>query len=260
MQFEPKLQAATLIRRYKRFLADATLPCGEKITLHCPNTGAMTGCAEPGSTLWFSTSNNPKRKYSRTWELTQTPANEWICVNTHNANALVEQALRNQPPQEFRGYTEIKREVKYGEKSRIDLLLQGKNKADYYLEIKSVTLHAGAGQGYFPDTRSERATRQLEELTQLCRPVDATASADVCSHFHSVASDPKMQVTDNKAQKKAAVIYAVLHEKIKQVKAAKHIDPAYNAALEKAKEAGLIVLEAHFQMSPTGITFTHWRT
>lgn len=233
MQFVPSLSSATLIRHYKRFLADVTLPCGETVTIHCPNTGAMTGCAEPGSKVWYSTSDNPKRKYSRTWELTQTKQEHWICVNTHRANTLVEQAILQHPPSVFNGYTEIKREVRYGEKSRIDLLLQGTNKPRCYIEVKSVTLFSEGGQGYFPDTTSERAARQLEELTTLCL---------------------------NSSEQRACVVYAVLHSGIEKVNAAKHIDPTYTIALEKAKSAGLQVLEAHFTVSAEAITFSHWRT
>lgn len=92
MQF-PSLSCGILIKRYKRFLADILLPNGEQITLHCPNTGAMTGCATSGDTVWFSTSDNPKRKYAHTWELTQTQAGDFICVNTQRANQLVQEAL-----------------------------------------------------------------------------------------------------------------------------------------------------------------------
>lgn len=233
MQFEPALKSAELVRRYKRFLADVVLPCGEEVTIHCPNTGAMTGCAEPGSTVWFSVSDNPKRKYSRTWELTHTINDEWICVNTHRANVLVENALRAQPPAHLAPYTNIQREVRYGEKSRIDLLLQAPELPDCYVEIKSVTLHHENGQGYFPDAKSDRAARQLTELTKLC------------------LGTPNYRAT---------VIYAVLHSAITQVKAAKQIDPTYNAALEQAKAAGLKVIEAHFNVTATEIKFTHWRT
>ena len=94
VQFQSPLQHATLIKRYKRFLADVTLPNGETLTIYCPNTGKMTGCATAGDTVWFSTSNNPKRKYQHTWELTYTQRKEWICVNTLRANELVLDALK----------------------------------------------------------------------------------------------------------------------------------------------------------------------
>lgn len=95
MRFPP-LSHGVLLKRYKRFLADVLLPNGEQITVHCPNTGAMTGCANAGDTVWFSTSDNPKRKYAHTWELTQTQAGHFICVNTQRANQLAHEALQNQ--------------------------------------------------------------------------------------------------------------------------------------------------------------------
>ncbi|VTM72608.1 Sugar fermentation stimulation protein A [Raoultella planticola] len=93
MQFTPPLQSAILIKRYKRFLADVVTPDGRELTLHCPNTGAMTGCATPGDTVWYSTSDNPKRKYAHTWELTQTQRGAIICVNTLRANILAKEAI-----------------------------------------------------------------------------------------------------------------------------------------------------------------------
>lgn len=93
LQFSPQLQPATLILRYKRFLADIVTPAGEALTIHCANTGAMTGCATPGDTIWYSTSDNPKRKYPHSWELTQTQTGDWICVNTMRANELVNLAI-----------------------------------------------------------------------------------------------------------------------------------------------------------------------
>ena len=93
MKFSPALQPATLIQRYKRFLADVVTPEGKTLTLHCPNTGAMTGCATPGDTVWYSTSENTKRKYPHTWEITETQSGAFICVNTLRANQLVKEAL-----------------------------------------------------------------------------------------------------------------------------------------------------------------------
>ena len=92
MEFSPQLKQATLIKRYKRFLADVITPSGEELTLHCPNTGAMTGCATPGDTVWYSTSDNPTRKYPNTWEMTQTQNGEFICVNTLRANTVTKEA------------------------------------------------------------------------------------------------------------------------------------------------------------------------
>ncbi len=141
MKFAQPLQAGKLIKRYKRFLADIELDNNEVRTIHCANTGAMTGCAEPDSTVWYSTSDNAKRKYPNSWELTQTLNNDWICVNTAQANRLVEEAIRNDVIDELTGYTSLRAEVKYGaENSRIDLLLESETRPSCYIEVKSVTL------------------------------------------------------------------------------------------------------------------------
>ncbi|MDN5680136.1 MAG: DNA/RNA nuclease SfsA, partial [Ewingella sp.] len=107
MHFEPPLQPATLIKRYKRFLADVVTPEGQELTLHCANTGAMTGCATPGDTVWYSTSDNPKRKYAHSWELTETQQGHWICVNTLRANQLVREALELGGIPELSAYSKI---------------------------------------------------------------------------------------------------------------------------------------------------------
>ena len=151
MIFTPPLQKATLIKRYKRFLADVILADGTETTMHVSNTGAMSGCAEPGDTIWYSTSDNVKRKYPLSWELTETKVGDIICVNTIRANQLTEQAINDGVIAELNGYKTLKREVKYGsENSKIDILLTDGELADAYIEVKSATL-LDNGQGYFPD-------------------------------------------------------------------------------------------------------------
>ncbi|OOE69250.1 DNA/RNA nuclease SfsA, partial [Salinivibrio sp. IB282] len=121
MQFSPPLASATLVRRYKRFLTDVTLANGELLTMHCANTGAMTGCATPGDTVWFSTSDNSKRKYPHSWELNHTQQGHWICVNTARANPLAVEAVQAGSIPELVGYRQLQTEVRYGsENSRID--------------------------------------------------------------------------------------------------------------------------------------------
>ena len=164
MEFSPPLQRATLIQRYKRFLADVITPDGRELTLHCPNTGAMTGCATPGDTVWYSTSDNTKRKYPHTWELTQSQSGAFICVNTLWANRLTKEAILNESISELSGYSSLKSEVKYGaERSRIDFMLQADSRPDCYIEVKSVTL-AENEQGYFPDAVTERGQKHLREF------------------------------------------------------------------------------------------------
>ncbi len=221
MQFTPPLQAATLIKRYKRFLADVTTPQGETFTLHCANTGAMTGCATPGDTVWYSASDNPKRKYAHSWELTETSAGEMICVNTLRANQLFREALEEQRIPELSGYPQCRSEVNYGtESSRIDFLLQHHGHADCYVEVKSVTLLQD-GQGYFPDAVTLRGQKHLRELMT------------IVSEGH-----------------RAVLFFAVLHSGIDHVRVARHIDPGYAALLDQAILAGVEILVYKASLTP----------
>ena len=158
-------QKATLIKRYKRFLADVILEDGSTTTIHVANTGAMTGCATPNDTVFYSVSDNKKRKYPFSWELSQTNENHWICVNTIRANQLVEEALINQEISELKNFTDLKREVKYGnENSKIDFHLIDEQHNETFIEVKSVTLLEGK-QGYFPDAKTERGQKHLREFS-----------------------------------------------------------------------------------------------
>ncbi|MFW5405599.1 DNA/RNA nuclease SfsA [Pectobacterium carotovorum] len=228
MNYTPRLQPARLIKRYKRFLADVVTPEGETLTLHCANTGAMTGCATPGDTVWYSTSDNPKRKYAQSWELTETQQNHWICVNTLRANTLLYEALLENRIEELAGYTDVKTEVKYGtENSRVDLLLQAPDRIDCYIEVKSVTLLQHEC-GYFPDAVTLRGQKHLRELQQM------------------VANG-----------KRAVLFFAVLHSGIQQVSPARHIDPRYAELFTEAQRAGVEILCYGSTLCPDGITLTH---
>lgn len=210
------LRKATLIKRYKRFLADVILESGEETTIHVANTGAMTGCATAGDIVWYSTSDNPKRKYPYSWELTEKSNGDLICVNTHKANDFVEVALKNNQIKTLMGYSALKREVKYGlEKSKIDILLSYTNKPDHYVEIKSATLIED-GQGYFPDTTTLRGQKHLKELMAMA-----------ANGYGSV------------------LIFAVMHTGIKSVLPAKHIDKKYAELFEQAKNNGVKLIEYH---------------
>lgn len=241
MYFSPPLESARLIRRYKRFLADIELPSGETTTIHCANTGKMTGCATPGDTIWYSRSSNLKRKYPFSWELTQTQLGDQICVNTIRANSLAVEAIQSGVITELQGYDELKTEVKYGsENSRIDILLtqtksnslaspQASNQC--YVEVKSVTLleddllnEGNISQGYFPDTVSVRGQKHLRELIEVV-----------------------------KEGHRAVLLFAVLHSGIKTVAPAHHIDPQYGQLLLQAIDAGVEVLCYQAQISPENI-------
>lgn len=227
MEFIPALQPATLIKRYKRFLADVVTPEGELLTLHCPNTGAMTGCATPGDTVWYSTSANLKRKYAHTWEITQTQNGDFICVNTLQANNVVKEALRKNRLPELIGYSSIISEVKYGaERSRIDFMLQADNKVNCYIEVKSVTL-SEQGSGFFPDAVSLRGQKHLRELMTVVLQGE-----------------------------RAVLLFAVLHSGITRVSPARHIDAKYAQLLCEAQECGVEIVAYRAELSARGLSLT----
>lgn len=225
MIFTPALRPATLIKRYKRFLADVITPEGEMLTMHCANTGAMTGCATPGDTVWYSTSESLTRKYPHSWELTETQTGDWICVNTLRANSLVKEALALGTIPEFSGYGSVRAEVKYGaEKSRIDFLLQASDRVNCYIEVKSVTL-LQQGIGYFPDAVTVRGQKHLRELAKIAENGE-----------------------------RAVLFFAVLHTGIEDVSPARHIDARYAELLAQARQSGVEVLCYKAQLSPDGMT------
>lgn len=226
-----QLTKSKLIKRYKRFLADVELENGEVITIHCPNTGAMTGCAEPGFTAYFSTSDNPKRKYPNTFELVQNHRGEFIGVNTIRANQLVFNAIIDNKVPELSGYSKIYSEVKYGEQnSRIDLLLTDDSQPNCYIEVKSTTLLLDDKQGIgaFPDAVTLRGQKHLEELI----------------HIKSKGY-------------RAVLVFLVQHTGIKQITVARHIDPKYAKLLAKAVQSGVEILVMHTHIDANSSYVSH---
>jgi sugar fermentation stimulation protein A len=227
MKFTPELESGVLIKRYKRFLADIMLPNGQAITIHCPNTGSMKNCLFPGEKVWFSTSDNPKRKYAHTWEIMQTDQQQLIGINTNRANALAEEAIHQQVITELQGYDRLKREVKYGnENSRIDILLTSQNRPECYIEVKSCTLLEGQ-EGYFPDAVTTRGQKHLRELS------------------HMVALGHR-----------AILLFVVQHSGITSVRPARHIDPQYADLFQQAVSNGVEVLAYRTQCSSQGSLIT----
>jgi sugar fermentation stimulation protein A len=207
----PALQEGVLVRRYKRFLADICLPDEQVITVHCPNTGAMTGCAEPGSRVWFSRSDNDKRKYPHTLEIVQTPQG-YVSVNTGRANSLVAEGLRNGAIEGLADIVGIKAEAKIPEgDGRFDFLVNGAG-ADVYIEVKSATLLLEDQLGAFPDAVSSRALKHLDALSR-----------------RVLAGD------------RALLIYCAQHCGIEQVRPAHEIDPAYAQKLSDVAQLGVEV-------------------
>ncbi len=213
LKFPSPLTEATLIKRYKRFLADVTLWDGKHLTIYCPNTGGMTHCDILGSRIWFSTSLNTQRKYPNTWELVEVDGGELVNINTLTANALVAEAISEGTIIELAGYEHLTREVKYGqENSRIDFRLT-RGDEHCYVEVKSVTLCESNGHGFFPDAVTSRGTKHLRELMHL-----------------------------RQQGHRSVLLFCVQHTGIRDVAPANHIDPCYSQTLARALACGVEIL------------------
>lgn len=227
MKFPDTLIEARLVRRYKRFLADVILADGTELTVHCPNTGAMTGCAEPGSRVWLLDSGNPKRKYRHTWELVETVDGELACVHSARANALFAEALAEGRVPGLMQVADIRREVAYGgEGSRADFQLQSEGRT-CTVEVKSVTLHPGDGLGVFPDAVSQRAARHLRELVAECE-----------------------------AGRRGILVFVAQHTGVRRVAPADSIDPHYAETLREALAAGVEMVALGCSISPAEIAIS----
>jgi len=226
MQFPTPLLEGRFLRRYKRFFADIELPELGVVTVHTPNTGSLRGCLAEGAAACISKASNPNRKLAYTLELLRA-GGTWVGVNPALANALAEEAIRSGWIRELSGYAGMRREVKYGESSRIDLLLEDSGKPPCYVEVKSVTLGEG-GVALFPDAVSTRAAKHMGELA---RQVAAGA--------------------------RACVLFAVQREDCHAFAPADAIDPAYGSALREALAAGVEVIAYRAEVQPTGIALRH---
>lgn len=234
MKFNSQLDEAVLIKRYKRFLADVKLKDGSEMTLHCPNTGSMKNCQNPGSRIWYSTSNNPKRKYPSTWEVVAVSNGYLAGINTSRSNALVKEAIIDGVIKPLQNYQSIRAEVRYGkENSRIDFLLENSGSEDKcFVEVKNVTLGdenekgVCSGLGFFPDAVTERGRKHLRELIEV------------------------------KKEHRAVLIFCVQHTGVKEVQPADTIDPEYGKALRQAISEGVEVYAYRASISSREIKLT----
>ena len=224
MDFPAPLLTGRLIRRYKRFLADIDLDGdldgdgggGGVETVHVPNSGAMTGLDAPGSAVWLSRSDNPGRKYPLTLELISVPdftgGETLVGINTGHPNRIVAEAAAAGRISELAGYASLRREVRYGRASRVDMLLEGPGRPPCYVEVKNVHLMRRPGLAEFPDCPTARGARHLEELTAMvaagCRAVMLYLVQRGDCHSFSIAADLDPVYADGLIRARAAGVEA----------------------------------------------------
>jgi len=227
MRFSTPLLPATLVRRYKRFLADVVLPSGETVTVHCANPGAMIGLNAPGAPVWLSRSANPNRKLAHSWELIEVDLGdgaELVGINTAHPNALAAEAIAAGAIRELAGYASIRREVRYGKGSRVDFLLEGSSRPPCYVEIKNVHLMRSAALAEFPDAVTKRGARHLAEL------------ADMAAQGS-----------------RAVMLFLIQIGSARRFKLARDIDPGYGKAFDAARAAGVEALAYRCGITREGI-------
>ena len=223
----PPLLRGTLIQRYKRFLTDVRLEDGRLVTAACPNTGSMLGLTTPGSIVWLSESDSPTRKYRHTWELVQADLGNGptlVGINTGHPNKLVAEAVATKRVKALAGYPSLRREVKYGRNSRIDLLLECGKKGLCYVEIKNVHLSRRHGLAEFPDCETARGAKHLAEMSQMVRE----------GH-------------------RAMMVFLIQREDARRFALARDIAPAFAAAFDAATRAGVEAIALRCRMRPEEI-------
>ena len=226
MKFDQALIPGILLKRYKRFMADIKLDDGNFVTAHCPNSGSMKTCKEPGWKVLLSESTNPKRKLKYTWELVHN-GKCWIGINTHLANRLTVEAIQKGWIPELNGYTKLETEKKYGQNSRIDILLSSEQQT-CYVEVKNVTLVEDDGYYMFPDSVTSRGLKHLHELAEMVRQ----------GH-------------------RAVMLYAIQRSDGNEFRPATHIDPEYAKALKEVQNQGVEILAYRADINPESIELKH---
>ncbi len=209
MKFPTPLIRTTLVKRYKRFLADVRLESGEVITIHCANPGSMLGLTEPGIPAFISDSGNPKRKLRYSLEMIEVDGS-LIGVNTNLPNKLAVEAIEASRIPELTGYDTLRTEVKYGTNSRIDILLETDGKPDVFVEVKNVHFVRTKGIHEFPDSVTARGAKHLDEMA------------------NEVANGNR-----------AAMLYVIQRSDGDRFKIAEDLDPTYAEAFKRATNAGV---------------------
>lgn len=227
MQFQCPLTVGVLRRRYQRFLADIVLEDGTEITAHCPNTGSMLGCDQPGLRVWLSRSDNPKRKYPWTWELVEARPGVLVGIHTGRTNTLAREAVELGMLPELGSVQSLRPEVRFGqERSRVDFVAECTS-GRWYLEVKNVTAAVEDGVALFPDAVSARGSRHLRELMGM------------------VAQGHQ-----------AAVLFCAQRGDVNQVRPADAIDPLYGETLRQALAQGVRAFALGAELSAAAISLT----
>lgn len=221
-RFSKPLVPGKLIRRYKRFLADVELKSGQVVTAHCPNSGSMLGCMEDNAPVYLSPQDKPDRRTSHTWEMIRIGGG-WIGINTMVPNRLALEAARLEALDIFEGCEEYRGEVKVSAHSRIDLWARAAA-GEIFVEVKNVTL-AAEGLARFPDAKTARGAKHLEELIRLKREGAG-----------------------------AAMLYIVQHHDAEAFAPAHDIDPDYARLFRQAKEAGVAMRVVQAKVTPQTIS------
>lgn len=226
MKFPTPLVPALLIRRYKRFLADAILEdSGREVTVHCPNPGAMLGLARPGTRIWLEPNDDPRKKLKFGWRLVELEDGHLAGIDTGVPNRVVKEALTGGQVDELAMYDEVRPEVRYGKESRVDFVLRGKGLADAYVEVKNVHLRRTGDLAEFPDCVTKRGARHLDELSEM--------------------------VADGH---RAVMLYVVQRSDCGRVGLARDLDPAYGAAFDRARDAGVEVMCRGTRIAHDGVS------
>ena len=223
MRFQTDLIPARLIRRYKRFLADASLEDGREITAHCANPGSMMGLADEGMKIWLEPNDDPKKKLKYGWRLVDHENGHFTGVDTSVPNRALKAALEAREVAGLGDYESVRAEVKYGENSRIDFLLQGGG-PDTYVEVKSVTLSRQTGLAEFPDSVTKRGAKHLSELSAMV---------------------PQGH--------RAVMLYLIQRTDCTAMTLAADIDPTYAQAFKDARKTGVEVLCLSTRITPEGV-------
>ena len=210
MKFKERLLQGTFDKRYKRFFVDIKYE-NRIINAHCPNSGSMMGLLNKNNKIWFSESDNPSRKLKYTLEIIEVEKN-LVGINTFSSNKIVFEALGNKKISSLIKFKNIKREVKFSDKTRFDFFLSN-DKEKCFLEVKNVTLLREKKIAEFPDAVTSRGTKHLNELYKA-----------------------------KKEGYQSYMLYLIQRDDCDSFKIAEDIDEKYKDAFNKAIKSGVKIL------------------